>query len=226
MFSDFNGEKEAKHNSKKKRIIIGIIVAVLLIGIVLGVFLFKVLRKKNTPDKKVKDRPDLQVMLLEPNPYSRPQIPLVKVNGIVIHYTANPGATAKQNRDYFNGLKDSKKTKASSHFIVGLDGEIVQCIPCKEISYASNSRNKDTISIECCIEDNTGKFNKKTYDSVVELTAWLVGRYNLSCDDIIRHYDVTGKLCPKYYVQHPSAWKQFKKDVQDYIDKHGVKNTK
>ena len=157
MFSDFNGEKEAKHNSKKKRIIIGIIVAVLLIGIVLGVFLFKVLRKKNTPDKKVKDRPDLQVMLLEPNPYSRPQIPLVKVNGIVIHYTANPGATAKQNRDYFNGLKDSKKTKASSHFIVGLDGEIVQCIPCKEISYASNSRNKDTISIECCIEDNTGK---------------------------------------------------------------------
>lgn len=226
MFSDFNGEKEAKHNSKKKRIIIGIIVAVLLIGIVLGVFLFKVLRKKNTPDKKVKDRPDLQVMLLEPNPYSRPQIPLVKVNGIVIHYTANPGATAKQNRDYFNGLKDSKKTKASSHFIVGLDGEIVQCIPCKEISYASNNRNKDTISIECCIEDNTGKFNKKTYDSVVELTAWLVGRYNLSCDDIIRHYDVTGKLCPKYYVQHPSAWKQFKKDVQDYIDKHGVKNTK
>lgn len=226
MFSDFNREKEAKHNSKKKRIIIGIIVAVLLIGIVLGVFLFKVLRKKNTPDKKVKDRPDLQVMLLEPNPYSRPQTPLVKVNGIVIHYTANPGATAKQNRDYFNGLKDSKKTKASSHFIVGLDGEIVQCIPCKEISYASNSRNKDTISIECCIEDNTGKFNKKTYDSVVELTAWLVGRYNLSCDDIIRHYDVTGKLCPKYYVQHPSAWKQFKKDVQDYIDKHGVKNTK
>ena len=53
----------------------------------------------------------------------------------------------------------------------------------------------------------------------------MVGR-NLSCDDIIRHYDVTGKLCPKYYVQHPSAWKQFKKDVQDYIDKHGVKNTK
>lgn len=100
--------------------------------------------------KIVENPPDYEVDLLDINDYSRPGLTLEKVNGIVIHYTANPGTTAKQNRNYFNGLKDSKKTKASAHFVVGLEGEIVQCIPCNEIAYASNERNSDTISIECC----------------------------------------------------------------------------
>jgi len=107
-------------------------------------------------------QPKLDVQLLTPNPYSRPQKALEKVNGIVVHYTANPCTSARQNRDYFNGLAETKKTKASSHFVIGLEGEIVQCIPCNEISYASNNRNSDTISIECCIEDETGKFNDST----------------------------------------------------------------
>ena len=64
----------------------------------------------------------MSVELLTPNPYSRPEIPLEKVNGIVIHYTANPGSSAKANRNYFEGLKDSGQTYASSHFIVGLKG--------------------------------------------------------------------------------------------------------
>lgn len=79
----------------------------------------------------------------------------LKVRGIVVHYTANPGTTAIQNRNYFAGLEQSHQTKASSHFVIGLDGEIVQCIPCNEIAYASNNRNSDTIAIECCIPDDT-----------------------------------------------------------------------
>ena len=144
------------------------------------------------------------------------------MNGIVIHYTANPGTTAKQNRNYFNGLKDSKKTKASAHFVVGLEGEIVQCIPCNEIAYASNERNSDTISIECCHPDATGKFNQETKDTLVHLTAWLIGRYGLTTDDVIRHYDVTGKKCPLYYVEHEDEWNKFKEDVDAYIEKNGV----
>ena len=80
----------------------------------------------------------------------------IRIRNIVLHYTANPGATAKQNRDYFEGLKDTHLTKASSHFIVGLDGEIVQCIPTWEVAYASNNRNGDTVSIECCHPDESG----------------------------------------------------------------------
>lgn len=167
-------------------------------------------------------RPPLDVDLLTVNEYSRPGIALKQVKGIVIHYTANPGTGAAANRNYFEGLKDSHVTKASSHFVIGLRGEIIQCIPSSEISYASNERNKDTISIECCIRDESGRFEKATYDSAVHLTAWLVEHFGLETEDVIRHYDVTGKACPKYFVDFPSAWEQFLADVQAYLVSYGV----
>lgn len=157
--------------------------------------------------------PDLDVQLLTVNSYSRPGLALEQINGIVIHYTANPGSSAQANRDYFEGLQREQTTKASSHFIIGLDGEIVQCIPTSEIAYASNDRNSDTIAIECCHPDETGKFNDATYDSLVQLTAWLCKRFELDSSQVIRHYDVTGKICPKYFVEHEDAWEQFREDV-------------
>lgn len=162
--------------------------------------------------------PEIDVELLDGNEYSRPGIALEQVNSIVIHYTANPGSSAMANRDYFEGLKDAHTTKASSHFIVGLDGEVVQCIPTTEIAYASNNRNADTISIECCHPDDTGVFSTATYQSMVQLTAWLCNRFGLTGQDVIRHYDVTGKICPKYFVEHEDAWEQFKTDVQQQIE--------
>ncbi len=178
--------------------------------------------EKGFQQKVIAQTPDYQVELLTPNPYSRPQTALEEIKGIVIHYTANPGTTAIQNRSYFESLKDTQKTKASSHFVVGLEGEIVQCIPSTEISYASNDRNGDTLSIECCHKDETGQFTQETYDSLVELTAWLCGKFNLPVEDVIRHYDVTGKECPIYYVKNEDAWEGFRKDVQDYLDTYGT----
>lgn len=166
-------------------------------------------------DAKATDSIDVE--LLTPNKYSRPDIALKQINGIVMHYTANPGATAMENRDYFEGLKDSHLTHASSHFIVGLDGEIIQCIPTKEEAYASNQRNSDTLSIECCHYAKDGKFESKTYASMVKLCAYLCHRFGLTEKDIIRHYDVTGKDCPKYFVEHPKAWKKFKADVKEAL---------
>ena len=164
-------------------------------------------------------RPDMTVDLLTPNSYSRPGTGTSRIRNIVLHYTANPGATAKQNRDYFEGLKDTHLTKASSHFIVGLDGEIVQCIPTWEVAYASNNRNGDTVSIECCHPDESGSFNEKTYDSMVRLSAWLCLKFNLTQNDLIRHYDVTGKICPKYFVDYPEKWIQFQADVGKTLEK-------
>mgnify|MGYP003261556182 CR=1 FL=1 len=163
--------------------------------------------------------PDLSVPewvtqdFLTPNEYSRPQKPLGKVNNIVIHYVGNPGTTAKNNRDYFENLKDTHTTKASSHFIIGLEGEVIQCIPLNEYSYASNGRNGDTISIETCHLDELGQYTSDTYQSMVRLSAFLCDKYRLTEEDLIRHYDVTGKLCPRYFVDHEDAWQQFKKDV-------------
>ena len=128
-------------------------------------------------------------------------------------YTANPGSTAQENRDYFNGLQNFHETSASSNFIVGLDGEIIQCVPTWEVAYASNERNHDTVSIEVCHPDESGKFTEDTYRSLVQLTSWLCVKFNLSADDVIRHYDVTGKNCPKYFVEHEEAWESFKENV-------------
>lgn len=154
---------------------------------------------------------------LTPNEYSRPQTKLKRINGVVIHYTANPGTSAENNRSYFEGLSWKKTTYASSHYVIGLEGEIIQCIPLTEIAYASNERNNDTISIEGCHEDETGKFNEETYQSLVDLTAALCLEYKLEAEQIIRHYDVTGKLCPLYFVEHEDAWVTFKDDVVNEV---------
>lgn len=151
------------------------------------------------------------------NEYSRPNIPIEKVNDIAIHYVGNPGTSAQQNRDYFESLASTKAASASAHFIVGLDGEIIQAIPLNEKSYCTNHRNFDTISIEVCHPTADGKFNEKTYQSLIKLVAWLMEQLDLDSDHMIRHYDVTGKLCPKYYVEHEDAWLQMKADVKKYM---------
>ena len=56
----------------------------------------------------------------------------------------------------------------------------------------------------------------------MHLTAWLLGRYGLTTEDVIRHYDVSGKKCPIYYVEHEKEWETFLKKVDEYIEKNGV----
>ena len=151
--------------------------------------------------------------LLPINQYSRPGEKLTAVNGVVVHYTGNPGTTAEQNRSYFAGLAETGETFASSNFVVGLDGEILECVPLDEVAYASSQRNYDTLSIEVCHPDDTGAFNQASYDALVKLVQWLIDTYHLDRDQILRHYDVTGKECPRYYVQHPEAWEAFLDDL-------------
>ncbi len=215
-----SGQK-AKRIAERRRNIILVSVCILsFLALCLGIWALWNHAREKEAQKRARlletsweGAPPLDVQLLTVNDFSRPGIPLEQINGIAIHYTANPGATAQQNRDYFENLKDSQITQASSHFIVGLEGEIIQCIPSSEMSYATNERNVDTLSIECCHPDETGKFNDSTYNAMVELTAWLCSRFMLSTDDIIRHYDVTGKNCPKYFVENPQEWERFKEDV-------------
>lgn len=175
-----------------------------------------------TPKKKIQNPPELDVELLTYNEYSRIGHALPEVKNVFVHYTANPGTTAMQNRNYFENLKDSHITSASAHFIIGIDGEIVQCIPLAEVAYAVAGRNYDSVSIECCHEGEDGKFSYATYQSLVHLAAWLISKYDLEVEDILRHYDSNGKLCPKYYVEHEDAWQQFHADVKAYIEAYGT----
>lgn len=156
---------------------------------------------------EVPDWVDKQIIKVDGE--SRRGVYLESVQDIVIHYVGNPGSTAQQNRNYYA----NPSSDVSSHFVIGLKGEIIQCIPLHEKSSASNHRNKDTISIEVCHPDASGKFTDAAYQSLVKLTAWLCETCNLDSDDVIRHYDITGKQCPLYFVTHEGAWEQFKKDV-------------
>ncbi|MGF6990915.1 N-acetylmuramoyl-L-alanine amidase [Lachnospiraceae bacterium PM6-15] len=168
-------------------------------------------------------KPEIEVALLDVNPYSRPGIETNKIRNIVIHYTANPGSSAMDNRNYFQGLKDSGATSVSSNFVVGIEGEIVQCVPTWEVAYASNDRNIDSVSIEMCHQDESGKPTQATYDSLVQLCAWLCLKFELTPEEVIRHYDVTGKNCPKYFVEDEAAFVRLKEDIQAALKRGGDK---
>lgn len=155
----------------------------------------------------------VDVQIIDVDGVSRRGVQLEEINGIVLHYVGNPGTTALQNRNWYA----ESNSDVSSHFVVGLNGEVIQCVPLDEKSSASNHRNRDTISIEICHPDDTGKFSDTTYDSVIELVAWLVKACDLEVEDVIRHYEVTGKVCPKYYVENDDAWQQLRTDVAERL---------
>lgn len=174
--------------------------------------------------------PGIDEQLLTINDWSRPGEMCDTITNIVIHYLANPGTTAQQNHDYFESLKNNgdliasgqitedEAVSMSANFVIGTEGEIIECVPPGEVAYASNSANHYSVSIENCHLDTSGRFTEATYDSLVKLTAYLVDMYDLDRDSIIRHYDVTGKLCPLYYVENEDKWEEFKDDVMEYIE--------
>lgn len=167
---------------------------------------------------------EIKKMYLTKNAYSRPGIKMPMVKGIVVHYVGNPGSSAEANRNYFESLKSGQKMSngqyryASSHYIVGLKGEIIECVPETEVAYHAQSANKNHIGIEVCHPAADGKFSEVTYAVLVKLIIEICKKYSLNpLRDVIRHYDVTGKDCPRYYVQHPEAWEQLKKDADKGI---------
>ena len=205
--------------------IVGIAALVLFITLLVVAGTRRQKAEKQTVSEKTYPDITFDVRFLDPNPFSRPQLALKKVHAIVVHYTANPGVDAVANRNYFNNLpkaneRKQKKTYASSHFVIGMDGTIVQCIPLEEMAYASNDRNSDTVSIECCHKKENGKFTAQTQAALIQLCTYLCIKFDLTEENLIRHYDVTGKICPKYFVEHPDAWETFKKDVGMELKKY------
>jgi len=173
---------------------------------------------------------EISKQYLTVNRYSRPGTKLSRVTKVAIHYVGNPGSTAQNNRDYFNNMPsfpEGQRRYVSAHYVVGLKGEIIQCIPEDEFSYCTNEANSYSISIETCHPDASGKFTPVTEEALVELAADICRRHHLDPQkDLIRHYDVTGKVCPKWYVEHPEDWAAFKDRVAKAMapeDKYAVR---
>jgi N-acetylmuramoyl-L-alanine amidase len=149
---------------------------------------------------------------------------LKELKGIIAHWTANKrkGADAKANRNYFNGSAQY----ASAHYIVD-DGEILQCIPDNEVGYHVGAKNYKPdgekimgdsglspnfflLGFEMCVNED-GDWNK-TYKNSVQLAAHLLHKYHFKTDKLYRHFDITGKDCPKMMLES-SSWNKFKSDV-------------
>lgn len=158
------------------------------------------------------------------NKYGRPGVALV-AKKIAIHYTGEADVSGDRTVSYFNnvvanGYKiGNKYIYASSHYVIGLEGEIYQLIPTNEICYATNSANSYAIAVEVATTGDDNHYTDATYKSMVHLCAWLCDYKGLSCkNDIITHTDVVGKnykLCPIYMVKNPAKMKQFKLDCDN-----------
>ena len=145
---------------------------------------------------------------------------------IVLHYTAGVGDTDEGNGIYFAG-RDTGDT--SAHYFVDEDS-ITQSVQdnacafhCGGTSYRhAECRNDNAIGIEMCSDkDVNGNYiiTPATVNNAVELTKYLMDKYSVPIDRVIRHYDVTGKNCPAPWVQDESQWTAFKtRLVEGVID--------
>ena len=139
---------------------------------------------------------------------------------IAIHFVGATG-DAIGNCKYFQ----SPNRGASAHVFVNHDGKLYQSVDFDDIAWHVGAkkfvhkqcRNTNAIGIEmCCKKDKNGKwyFTQDTIDSTVELTAALMHQYDIPLGNVVRHYDVTGKICPEPYVRQDALWKAFIKSVQ------------
>ena len=124
------------------------------------------------------------------------------------------------------------KNFVSTHFIIGLNGEIIQNIPLTEITYHTGkitnkttieklgkTPNLCTIGIECCHLDMNGKMNRITYTSLSDLVVFLMKRYNLNVyDNLFLHWHIYGKDCHKWFVENPVEWDAFKLLIKGKLD--------
>lgn len=140
---------------------------------------------------------------------------LGNIKYIVIHYTANNGDTAQGNGNYFA----KNNIGASAHYFVD-DNEIVQSVRdcytawhCGGAKYYCNCRNENSIGIELCSKrDSKGNyyFTDKTIEKAVTITKALMEKYSIPIENVIRHYDVTHKICPAPFVNNITLWQNFK----------------
>lgn len=171
-----------------------------------------------------------------------------KIEYIAIHYTA--GTTSQKGSAvntawYFAG----SNAHGSADFIVD-DETIVQYNPdirnrfCAAVgdkrgnskggSLYKKATNANTISIEICstndtkqvlpANDKSWSFTPSALNKAAELTIYLMEQYNIPVDRVVRHYDISGKLCPGIIGWNAdsgdeSAWLEFKERLTDDMQK-------
>lgn len=159
--------------------------------------------------------------LLTPYNYNSGQLSRIKY--IVIHYVGATGG-AEANCKYYAG----GRIGASAHYFVGFQGEIWQLVEDKNIAWHCGAkvykhpecRNGNSIGIELCVRNRGSQadtsrdwyFEDNTVESATILTRELMKKYRVPAECVLRHYDVTGKICPNPFVYNHTkhTWAAFK----------------
>jgi len=157
-------------------------------------------------------------------PHNRKIVNDKKNKYIVIHYVGALGG-AKANAEYYA----SKYIGASAHYYIGFEGEVYQSVEDKDVAWHcgassykhADCRNANSIGIEMCVrkkdknhlnaEDKDWYFEDATVKTAIALTKLLMKKYGIPAENVIRHFDVTGKICPNPYVYNHTkhTWKGF-----------------
>lgn len=147
---------------------------------------------------------------------------LTSIKYIVIHYTANDGDTDENNGTYFR----NNAIETSAHYFVDSDS-ITQSVPddyvawhCGAIIYNhAKCRNSNSIGVEICDDVKNGVIypSAKTIANTIELVELLMKKYNIPKANVIRHYDVTGKICPAYWCGSKDKDNKWKTEFLDRI---------
>jgi glucan-binding YG repeat protein len=137
---------------------------------------------------------------------------------IVIHDTGDPGAIAQNEHDYFSGGNRG----ASADFFVDCNN-IIQIIDtdnfyswhCGDGHGAYGITNANSTGIEMCI-DNKGEPTDETIQNTIDLTKYLMSKYNIGIDNVVRHYDASRKCCPNSFSSNSWArWFDFKERLSE-----------
>ena len=144
---------------------------------------------------------------------------------IVIHFTGNNGDTALNNCTFFSG----ENRKASANIFSGNDG-IYQSVPDNWAAWAVGGtknykhpycRNMNSISIEMCSRIGAdGKYyiDDDVVEQTIKLTKYLMNKYGVPAQNVLRHYDVWDKQCPEPFVRKPELWQDFKNKLSESED--------
>ena len=171
--------------------------------------------------------------LLTPNPYSRPQIPMGKVQAVAMHWVASPGASAMAVRNYFESLKTGS-LYASAHYAVD-SKEIVRAVPDTEVAYhigslkdktawadayfGGEAPNHHAIGVELTHPDWSGAFSEIVLARATLLVAYLCLHYDLDpMHAVITHNAVSQKDCPRFWVAHPECLEAFRVGVRNTLE--------
>ena len=138
------------------------------------------------------------------------------VRYIVVHYTGTPNDRARNNGAYF-GREDTGKT--SAHFFVD-ETEVVRSVPEEYVAYHCGGskyfhpecRNGNSIGVEICTKRENGVycFAPAAVERAQSLIRLLMEKYSIPLERVVRHWDVTHKVCPAPFVgEGKAAWAAF-----------------